>query len=49
MDDTNHFQKQKKKEQKYFWFNPHMVEHTHTSHLSMYNHTNEIDIHQTLD
>ena len=28
MGDTNHFQKQKK-EQKSFWFDPHMVEHTH--------------------
>ena len=28
MGDTNHFQKQKKWS-KTFWFNPHMVEHTH--------------------
>ena len=31
MGDTNHFQKQtkKKKKQKSFLFDPHMVEHTH--------------------
>ena len=29
MSDTNHFQKQKKKEQKSFWFDSHMIEHTH--------------------
>ena len=28
MGDTNHFQN-KQKEQKSFWFDPHMVEHTH--------------------
>ena len=28
MGDTNHFQN-KQKEQKYFWFDQHMVEHTH--------------------
>ena len=47
MGDTNHFQS-KQKEQKSFWFNPHMVEHTHIP-LNIYNHTNEIDIHWTLD
>ena len=28
MRDTNHFQK-KQKEQKSFWFDPYVVEHTH--------------------
>ena len=27
--DTNHFQKQTKEQKKSFWFDPHMVEHTH--------------------
>ena len=44
MGDTNHFQKQIK-EQKYFWFDPYMVEHTQ----NMYNHTNEIGINWTLN
>ena len=29
MRDTNHFQKKKQKEQKTFWFDPYVVEHTH--------------------
>ena len=29
MGDTNHFQKQIKKKKKSFWFDPHIVEHTH--------------------
>ena len=30
MGDTNHFQKQTKRtKKKSFWFDPHMVEHTH--------------------
>ena len=29
MGDTNHFQKKKKKKKKSFWFDPHMIEHTH--------------------
>ena len=44
MGDTNHFQKQTKRTKNLFGL-IHIWLSTHTSHLNMYNYTNEIDIH----
>ena len=48
VSDTNHFQKQTKRTKKLFGL-MHIWLSTHTSHLNMYNYTNELDIHWTLN
>ena len=47
--DTNHFQKETKRTKKSLFGLIHIWLSTHTSHLNMYNHTNEISIHWTLN
>ena len=49
MSDTNYFQKQTKRIKKNLFGLIHIWLSTHTSHLNMYNHTNEIGIHWTLN
>ena len=49
MSDTNHFQKQTKRKKIYLFGLMHIWLSTHTSHLNMYKHTNEIGIHWTLN